>query len=64
MCQVRAITQEHSGSIQKTDGDDNGRIGRKNKMAYYFAVLEDLLGLRPDEPTTQPGQQGRRLPPV
>ena len=46
--QARAITQEHTVQITKraTDGDDG--IRQKNKMPYYFGVLEQLVGLRPD----------------
>jgi hypothetical protein len=48
---ARSITQEHSAHI-KTKAAGNG-FGPKPKMGYYFAVLEDLLGLKPDD-TTQP----------
>jgi hypothetical protein len=54
--QARSITQEHSAQI-KTKAQGSG-FGPKPKMAYYFAVLEDLLGLKPDaiaRPPT-PGQ--------
>jgi hypothetical protein len=45
--QARAITQEHTAQITKPSS--NGRaLRRKNKMPYFFEVLEDLLGLRPE----------------
>ncbi len=45
--QARAITQEHTAQITKQSS--NGRaIRRKNKMPYFFEVLEDLVGLRPE----------------
>jgi hypothetical protein len=44
---ARSVTQEHSGSI-KTKPPGNG-FRPKPKMAYYFGVLEDLLGLKPEE---------------
>ncbi len=46
---ARAITQERTAQITKQARDGNA-IRRKNKMPYFFEVLEDLVGLRP-EPT-------------
>ena len=53
--QARAITQERSASI-RDQGSTTSRGGsRKGKVGYFFAVLEDLLGLKPpDEHTTYP----------
>ena len=53
--QARAITQERSASI-RGQGSSTGRGGpRKGKVGYFFAVLEDLLGLKPpDDHTTYP----------
>jgi len=43
--QARAITQERSASItSQTTGE--GAFPRKRKMAYFFSVLEDRLGLK------------------
>ena len=42
MYEARKRTQRFSASIAKTRGDGAG----KNKMAYFFGVLEDQLGLR------------------
>jgi hypothetical protein len=51
---ARAITQEHTAQITKQSS--NGRtLRRKNKMPYFFEVLEDLLGLRSDPPPQPPG---------
>ena len=38
---ARAITQEHTGSIRTPRPDG---LGPKPKMAYWFTVLEDLIG--------------------
>jgi len=47
--EARSIVKERSGAIRKqTDG---GGSPVKNKMPYFFSVVEDLLGLR-EEPTT------------
>ena len=53
--QARGITQEMSASIKKTVDDE--RYGRqKSKMAYFFRVLEDKVGLRelPGKATREP----------
>jgi len=44
--QAKALTQEATARIKKTSEDPEYRTRRKNKMAYFFAVLEHLLGLR------------------
>jgi len=44
--QARAITQEHSAQITTPAEGIVGR-GTKNKVPYFLAVLESLLGLRP-----------------
>ncbi len=43
---ARAATKQHSASIRK-QSDANGNLTgpTKNRMAYFFAVLEDVLGL-------------------
>ncbi len=45
--EARAKTQERTGSI-KSRGAQTDAWGqqRKNKMAYFFSVLEDILGLK------------------
>jgi hypothetical protein len=40
---ARSLTQQ-AGDIKKRAGDGSGR---RNKAPYFFAVVEDLLGLRP-----------------
>ncbi|RIK08233.1 MAG: hypothetical protein DCC49_09220 [Acidobacteria bacterium] len=65
--QARSLTQEGTARITKQAEDPEYRVKRKTKMAYFFAVLEDLLGLsnRPREaqqkskPAPQP-TSGRR----
>ena len=48
--QARGLTQEHTAQIRKLAGDGGSSIRRKNKMPYFLATLEQLVGLRP-EPT-------------
>ena len=43
--QARSLTQEGTARITKTAVDPDHRVKRKTKMAYFFAVLEDQLGL-------------------
>ena len=53
LMQARAVTQERTAAIRAT-GDDPARpLGRKTKMAYCLAVLEDRLG--PSQADPQPG---------
>jgi DNA-binding PadR family transcriptional regulator len=54
--QARGLTQEHTAQIRKTANADSTQIRRKNKMPYFLATLEQLVGLRP-EPARSP--QGR-----
>lgn len=44
--EARAITQEQTAAIRARVDDGTTAFPRKNKMAYFFAVLEDLLGVR------------------
>ncbi len=46
MYEAKAITQDRSGSIKKTN-----EHGFTTKMAYFFAVLEDKLGFKEHTPT-------------
>jgi len=43
---ARAVTKERTGSIRSQAGEDAFGVPVKAKMAFFFAVLEDLLGLR------------------
>lgn len=45
---ARTIVKERTGGIRSRGGEDPHGIPTKNKAAYFFAVLEDLLGLRDD----------------
>lgn len=64
--QARSLTQEGTARITKQAEDPEYRVKRKTKMAYFFAVLEDLLGLsnRPrgprQRPATKPEAPSRR----
>ena len=45
--QARGLTQEHTAQIRKTATGGDEQIRRKNKMPYFLATLEQLVGLRP-----------------
>jgi hypothetical protein len=47
MYQARGLTQEHTAQIRKLAGEGEG-LRRKNKMPYFLATLEQLVGLRPE----------------
>jgi hypothetical protein len=57
--QARGLTQEHTAQIRKLAGDGGDGIRRKNKMPYFFATLEQLVGLRP-QASTATGDQTHR----
>ena len=57
--QARAVTQEHTAQITKQGGDGRS-LRRKNKMPYFFEVLEDLLGLRREPPPESTGPVASR----
>jgi hypothetical protein len=44
MYEARALTNEYSARVKKTDDKSSSWGPQKNKMAYYFAVLEELVG--------------------
>jgi hypothetical protein len=46
----RSIVKERTGSIRSQAGTDAYGVPLKNKAAYYFEVLQDLLGFRDDPP--------------
>jgi DNA-binding transcriptional ArsR family regulator len=46
--QARGLTQEHTAQIRKLAGDGGSGMRRKNKMPYFLATLEQLVGLRPE----------------
>jgi hypothetical protein len=53
--QARGLTQEHTAQIRKTANADSTQIRRKNKMPYFLATLEQLVGLRPERSLTSQG---------
>ena len=53
--QARGLTQEHTAQIRKVATAGGDQIRRKNKMPYFLATLEQLVGLRP-----APQQSGPR----
>ena len=54
--QARGLTQEHTAQIRKVATAGGDQIRRKNKMPYFLATLEQLVGLRP---APQRSAQGR-----
>lgn len=56
--QSRSLTQESSARITKTAVDPEYKVNRKTKMAYFFAVLEDQLGLAKKKPPSASGDAG------
>jgi hypothetical protein len=51
--EARSLTKEYSASIQTTVQRTGSPVPVKAKMAYFFAVLEDLLGFK-EEPADAP----------
>jgi DNA-binding PadR family transcriptional regulator len=45
--QARGLTQEHTAQIRKTATPGGDQFRRKNKMPYFLATLEQLVGLWP-----------------
>jgi len=45
--QARGLTQEHTAQIRKLASGGDAQMRRKNKMPYFLATLEKLVGLRP-----------------
>jgi hypothetical protein len=50
---ARSIVKEYSGNVRKGRVDASHGWKPANKVPYFFAVLEDQLGLRPDTDTEQ-----------
>jgi DNA-binding PadR family transcriptional regulator len=48
--QARSRTQEHTAQIRKTAGDGGSGLRRKNKIPYFLATLEQIVGLRRSHP--------------
>ncbi|MCC6793261.1 MAG: hypothetical protein IT336_16370 [Thermomicrobiales bacterium] len=53
---ARAIVKERAAVIRSHGGENAAGFPVKHRAGYYFAVLEDLLGLRerPEEPQADP----------
>lgn len=49
LLQARAETKKHSASIRKETGDASPWGPTKNRMAYFFAIFEDKLGVSKEE---------------
>ena len=60
--QARGLTQEHTAQIRKLATGDSP-VRRKNKMPYFLATLEQLVGLRPEAPASPaPRTSTRHIP--
>jgi len=55
--QARGLTQEHTAQIRKTATSGGDQIRRKNKMPYFLATLEQLVGVRPPPTRADPRQK-------
>jgi hypothetical protein len=54
--QARGLTQEHTAQIRKL-ATGEPPVRRKNKMPYFLATLEQLVGLRPEPPRAPRSQE-------
>lgn len=59
--QARGLTQEHTAQIRKLATGDSP-VRRKNKMPYFLATLEQLVGLRPTTSSSAPEPERRHIP--
>lgn len=59
--QARGLTQEHTAQIRKLATSDSP-VRRKNKMPYFLATLEQLVGLRPITSSSVPEAGKRHIP--
>lgn len=61
---ARSLTQESTAQIKAVGDDPNFDVRRKIKMPYFFAVLEDILGLRqaPEKPPATPRASSKPAP--
>jgi hypothetical protein len=48
MYEARSRTKEYTANIKKRQPSEGGGYTAKNKMPYFFGILEQLLGLRED----------------
>jgi len=46
LCEANSITKENTQKIRRMPGESAAGFAAKNRTPYYFAVLEDLCGLR------------------
>lgn len=51
---ARAIVKERAAAIRTQGGENRAGFAVKHRAGYYFAVLEDLLGLREPSPASPP----------
>lgn len=60
MMAARETTQRRTASIQKSSARTAGPLGGKNKMPYFFSVLEGLVS--PEAAVASSGRDGRPQP--
>lgn len=58
--QARSLTKEATAQITSEGEDPTYGVRRKIKMPYFFAVLEDVLGLRPAPEKPAPAAKAPR----
>lgn len=62
LLEARAVTKEWAGNIRKQRVDEASRgLILKNKMPYFFAVIEDRLGLKVERPSREGAGRDARL---
>jgi hypothetical protein len=59
MCAARAIVQERTAAITTTTTEPGRPFPTKRKMGYFFAVLEDTVGLKGPAAGSTPAGEGR-----
>ncbi len=55
LVQAQSITKERSAQTTKKRSENLPGFAAKNRAPFYFAVLEDLCGLREQPDSSQPG---------
>jgi hypothetical protein len=58
--EARQVTKERTHAITKRSGKGSGVFEAKNKVPYFLAVLEDLVGPDKEGDMDTSGQPGRR----
>ena len=59
---ARAVVKEQTGAIRSQGPNNAAGLPVKHKAAYFFAVLEDLLGFRVGDHTSDPATGSTKPP--